>query len=336
MRRDQALFLIVGIVIGLVAGLVFGVIGTRPDLIGLAPKQAAAEAPAQGMPPQGMPAGQPGAMPQGADPHAMSGVAGAMNELRQRLDKNPNDADALVSLGEMFLQANMRDRALEPLEHAAHLVAGNPQLATRAAQALGSAGDFPKALEVARQAMKDDPAAPGPAEIATRVSVTLVDPASATSALEEFKRRAAKLPNAQQIVDQLTANVTRMRNTVQAAHDKPNDYGAQVTAGNTYYDGGRWDEAVAAYKRALALNGDDPNVITDYGFALAQQNKPQEALAQFEVALKKNPSFANAALNGVIISASTGDKTRARAWLDRLKQIAPQHPAIQQLEEQLK
>ncbi len=335
MRRDQALFLIVGIVIGLIAGLVFGVIGTRPDLIGLAPKQtAAAQAAPQGMPP-GM-QGQGGAPAPGADPHAMSGVAGAMNELRQRLDKNPNDAEALVALGEMFLQANMRDRAVEPLEHAAQFVGGKPQLATRLAQALAGAGDAVKALEVTRQALKDDPAAPGPAEIETRLGVTLVDPAVAAAGLEEFKRRAAKLPNAQPVIDQLTADVERTRRAVQAAQDKPKDYGAQVTLGNMYFDAARWDEAVAAYRRALAVNGDDPNVITDCGIALHQQGKDQEALAHFETALKKNPSFANAALNGVVVSAATGDRTRARAWLDRLKQIAPQHPAIPQFEQQLK
>jgi Tfp pilus assembly protein PilF len=332
-RRDQALFLAAGLVIGIIIGLIFGVIATRPDVAGGAPKTASAPAPAPA--PAGMPPGDAA----GGDPHAgggMGSVSNALSELRTRLDKNPNDVEALVSLGEMFLQANMRDRAAEPFERAANLVGNNGQLAARAAGGLAAAGDPTRALALARKAMDLDKAAPGPAEVATRVALVLGDIDGARASLEEFRRRATNVPDAAQIAGQLGSELDRVRGVVEAGKNKPNDYAAQVALGNLEYDAARWAGAEAAYKRALAVRADDPNVMTDYGIVLYQLNRPEEALRQFENALAKNPSFVNAAVNGVVVAASTGDKTRGRAWLSRLKAIAPQHPAIAQFEERLK
>ena len=116
---------------------------------------------------------------------------------------------------------------------------------------------------------------------------------------------------------------------------KPNDYAAQVAAGNYFYDRGQWAEAEAAYRRALAARADDPNVVTDHGVTLHQLGRDAEALAEFDRSIRLDPRHAMTALNGTVVSLAAGDKARAATWLARLEQIDPRHPAIPRFKEEL-
>ena len=58
--------------------------------------------------------------PQGGNP-AMSGAMSMVKEYMDRVEKDPNDAEALVGLGNAFLMMRAWDRALEPLGRALQL-----------------------------------------------------------------------------------------------------------------------------------------------------------------------------------------------------------------------
>ena len=52
--------------------------------------------------------------------------------------------------------------------------------------------------------------------------------------------------------------------------------------GNTYAQGGDWEKAVACYRRALALRPDYRKAQVNLGCVFLDQNRPEEALAQFQ------------------------------------------------------
>ncbi len=232
MRRDQVLFLGVGVVLGLVIGLVvgYGVFqgASAPAVQAQAPGGMGTGPAGGGMPPGG---GAPGGgMAPGSDPHAVGGdasVSAKMAVLRQRLDKNPDDVAALVELGELFLAANMAERAHEPLHKALDLAGPDAALLTRLAAGLAQSGTPDEGWEAAERAMAADRANPAAAEIAAQIAIRgLADPAKAETALAELRRRAPGSPVAQQLADELN----KTQGVLREAASRPTDYDAQVKA----------------------------------------------------------------------------------------------------------
>lgn len=329
MRRDQALFLAVGIVLGLVAGLLFGVILSRPDVVGAgaAPSPAPTATPAPSM--------GGGSPADGTDPHAAGGmesVTAQLATLRDRLAKNPDDLEALIGTSQIYLQANMNDRAIEPLQRAVRLAGNNGPLLSNIAAMLAQAGDPKTALATAQKSMSADQRSPEPAELVANIALkSMADVETAASAIAEIRRRNAQYGALPALEQQLAST----RAVLAAGRERPNDPQAQVALGNLLYDTHQWAASEAAYRRAEQLGGADANVLTDLGFVLSQQGKTEDALRHFDLALQKNPQQWQAALNGTVISLNAGQKDRARAWLERLKAINPQHPNIPGLEAQI-
>jgi Tfp pilus assembly protein PilF len=131
------------------------------------------------------------------------------------------------------------------------------------------------------------------------------------------------------------AELARIHQVLRQAKENPDNYDAQVAAGNALFDVNEWSAAEEAYRRALRIKDGDANVITDFGTTLLRQNRIEDALREFDRALAKNPAQWQAALHGTLASLTAKDAKRARVWLDRFKSIAPQHPAIAELEQQL-
>lgn len=316
MRRDQLLFLIVGLVFGLAVGAIIGAVVARPDIVG-------ASAPT---PPA---AGAPGAPPQAAA--GMDSVDARLAALRARLDKNPDDEAALTDLGELYLAAGMRERAVEPFRRLAALAGNDPRRLTEAATAQLRAGDARGAFATARRAADLDRSATAPAALAAQAAIAAGGVAEAEDAVAELRRRAPNAPEAAAAA----AGLAEMKRVVEDGRAKPNDYAAQVAAGNFFYDRGQWAEAEAAYRRALAVRADDPDVVTDHGVTLHQLGRDAEALAEFDRSIRLDPRHAMTALNGTVVSLAAGDKARAATWLARLEQIDPRHPAIPRFKEEL-
>ena len=65
----------------------------------------------------------------------------------------------------------------------------------------------------------------------------------------------------------------------------PQNYQAWVQIGNDYFDLGEAQKSVDAYQRALAIKGDDPNVLTDMGVMYRQLKDFPKAVAAFRKAM---------------------------------------------------
>jgi tetratricopeptide (TPR) repeat protein len=74
---------------------------------------------------------------------------------------------------------------------------------------------------------------------------------------------------------------------------------AAVVFGNFAYDHQRWPEAIRQYEQAIASGNDTPDIRTDLGNALRFSGKPQEALAEYQVAQNLNSQHENSLFNQI-------------------------------------
>jgi tetratricopeptide (TPR) repeat protein len=97
---------------------------------------------------------------------------------------------------------------------------------------------------------------------------------------------------------------------------------AALTLGNWHYDLQQWPQAVQQYRVALSNGLDNPNVRTDYGNSLRFAGQPKQALEQYKIAQKQDPSHEQSLFNqGGLWAFSLKDEAKAivawRAYLKR-------------------
>jgi len=98
--------------------------------------------------------------------------------------------------------------------------------------------------------------------------------------------------------------------------------------GLVYMDLGDRPKAEEAFDRALKLAPEDSEILNNYGWYLCQTDRPKEAIAQFQAALK-NPLYATPARplhNAGICALRAGDAAGAEQWFQRSFQIDPRNP----------
>jgi cytochrome c-type biogenesis protein CcmH/NrfG len=105
------------------------------------------------------------------------------------------------------------------------------------------------------------------------------------------------------------------------------NYQALVQIGNDYFDLGEAQKSVDAYSKALAIKGDDPNVLTDMGVMYRQLKDFPKALAAFRKAAAASPTHTQSRMNlGVVLMHDLNDpKGAIAAWEDYLR-VAPNDP----------
>jgi protein O-mannosyl-transferase len=96
----------------------------------------------------------------------------------------------------------------------------------------------------------------------------------------------------------------------------------------------RLDEAVPLYRRAIALH-DEPQLHNNLGIALARMNKLDEAQVEFQLAIKGNSKFLDAWLNlGALFTLKNETRRAIDAFLEALRldpAFAPAHLKLGQL-----
>lgn len=107
---------------------------------------------------------------------------------------------------------------------------------------------------------------------------------------------------------------------------QPDNAEGWVMLARSYMQLGRFAEAVPAFQKAVALQGDDPRLLTDYADALAVQNNRNlegEPLKLIERALKLQPDNLKAlALAGTAAFNRKDYATAVRHW-ERMQRVAP-------------
>ena len=88
---------------------------------------------------------------------AMSGAMSRVREFIDRVEKDPNDVDALVGLGNSFLMRRAWDRALEPLEKARQLRPEDTTILKAVGIAQFNKEEYDKAKDTYEAILKVDP-----------------------------------------------------------------------------------------------------------------------------------------------------------------------------------
>ena len=97
-----------------------------------------------------------------------------------------------------------------------------------------------------------------------------------------------------------------------------------IELGNAYFDADQVKKSIDAYRKALELQPDNADVITDMGVMLRKDGRPQEAIQAVDRAIAVNPNHEISRLNqGIVLLHDLQDAPGAlRAW-EGLLEINP-------------
>ena len=111
-----------------------------------------------------------------------------------------------------------------------------------------------------------------------------------------------------------------------ALSNMPTDYNTLVQLGNQTMDQGNFPMAAEAYKRALNIKEDSPNVRTDYGACLHGMGLPQRAVEEFMTVTQKYPKHTIANFNLGIVYYSVDQIDSAKTYFDRFLTFETEGP----------
>lgn len=101
----------------------------------------------------------------------------------------------------------------------------------------------------------------------------------------------------------------------------PKNLQAWITLGNDYFDTNQPQKAVDAYNKALTLEPNNANVLTDQGVMFRALGFFDRALDNFEKANKADPQHLQSLFNiGIVYAVDLKQPDKARAVLERLLQ----------------
>lgn len=81
----------------------------------------------------------------------------------------------------------------------------------------------------------------------------------------------------------------------------PDNSGAWIEMGNTYFDTDQYAKAITAYTKALELTPNNANVLTDLAVMYQRNGQPEVAIATFDKAIQVDPRHEPSRLNKAIV-----------------------------------
>jgi cytochrome c-type biogenesis protein CcmH/NrfG len=101
----------------------------------------------------------------------------------------------------------------------------------------------------------------------------------------------------------------------------PNNVQALISLGNAYFDTDRYQEAIDAYSKALAIDPKNPDIRTDMGIMNRKLGQFDKAIEAFRQAARDDPKHLNSQFNlGVALKNDMNDYPGAiQAWEEFLK-----------------
>ncbi len=177
MNRDSALYLLIGLVLGFVAAY--------PAFEAMSSRQPQLRPPGQAL---ATDAAQPDAMAGGAPGGGGAGNGPAMEEirrLREQVDANPNDAEAIRQLAQLNLQINDLVRARDLLDRYYQLRPNDMEGVLALANLNYDTKDFSRAAELYQRYLTSDPQNP---DVLTDLGVSFRNIKQPQKALESFKK----------------------------------------------------------------------------------------------------------------------------------------------------
>ncbi len=134
-----------------------------------------------------------------------------------------------------------------------------------------------------------------------------------------------------------------MMESVQALKEQieadPDNYDLLVQMANSYFDIGRYPQAVEFYKRAYDVKSTEPEMIIDMGVAFFNMNAADSALVYMQKALTIDPDHKQGLYNTGIVFYNMGEYKKAVETWQRLVDVDPtsrEAQAAKEFIEQLK
>lgn len=116
----------------------------------------------------------------------------------------------------------------------------------------------------------------------------------------------------------------------------PGNRNAWVQLGHNYFDSQQPMKAVEAYGKALELDGNDPDVLTDQGVMFRQLGWYDRAIENFNRASQIAPDHAQSLFNlGIVYRYDLKDLEKARKAWERYLAISPSGPGADKIRSEL-
>jgi cytochrome c-type biogenesis protein CcmH/NrfG len=122
----------------------------------------------------------------------------------------------------------------------------------------------------------------------------------------------------------------RVQSLMTVIKNDPQNAGAAVQLGNTYFDAERYPDAIKWYQESLRIDPSNPDASTDLGVSLYYSGQTDRALQQFAQSLKLNPKHTKTLLNqGIVLAFGKQDLAGAQAAWKQVVELAPGSPEAQ-------
>jgi cytochrome c-type biogenesis protein CcmH/NrfG len=119
----------------------------------------------------------------------------------------------------------------------------------------------------------------------------------------------------------------RVQSLMTVIKNDPQNAGAAVELGNTYFDAQQYPEAITWYEEGIRLDPTNPDASTDLGVSYYYSGQTDRALEQFEVSLKLDPKHTKTLLNqGIVLAFGKQDLAGAQAAWQQVVDLAPDSP----------
>lgn len=144
---------------------------------------------------------------------------------------------------------------------------------------------------------------------------------------------ATGVPTAPPPVVNMQQKIGELKNIVAA---DPGNFQAWVALGNEYFDSNQFMDSIEAYDKALEIQPDSPNVLTDQGVMFRRLGWFDRAIQNFTKANEIDPSHATSVYNlGIVYRYDLQNFAKAQeAWIKFLE-INPTGPGSDRVRQDL-
>jgi tetratricopeptide (TPR) repeat protein len=235
----------------------------------------------------------------GVSAYAAGRLDDAIAHYGDALRLDPRYSEARRNLGLALLDTGRADEALAELNEAVRLSPDAARMHDSLATALLRLGRIAEATTRYREALRLDP---GSAEIRNNLGIALEQQGRLDEALAEFREALRARPGSARLHDNAGFVLFRLNRHAEAeSHLReairidPGYGPAHAHLANLLHAGERLPEAVAQYRRALTFPVNRTAAMhNDLGVALAGLGRLNEAIREFQEALRISPDFEDA------------------------------------------